>query len=206
MAPESMVGLAALTKGAYFEQLVAADFGGALHEHFNHPDTDIVIDGVAFQIKATDSVGYVNSVADEIPVIATSEVALRTDAINAGYTNEELNEAIDLALDGTVIDIGDTAVDSIMSGLGSIGLLATLKGINHAVKRHENGGAAAEAMFEGVGVAIEGSVSAVFGAAEMGFKVLTSRPSRFVGRVITKGFVKLDNKIFSLGNKDIPKS
>src|SRR5690606_12264920 len=62
ISPESLTGLAALTKGAYFEQLVSADTGGVLFEHFNHPGTDIVIDSVAYQIKATDSVGYVRSV------------------------------------------------------------------------------------------------------------------------------------------------
>ena len=72
---ESLAGLAALTKGAYFEQLVAADNGGHLHEHFNHPGTDITVDGTAFQLKATDSESYVNSVVDGIPVIATSEVS-----------------------------------------------------------------------------------------------------------------------------------
>jgi hypothetical protein len=206
MAPESVAGLASLTKGAYFEQLVAADTGGALHEYFNYPDTDIVIDGVAFQLKATDSAGYVNSVSDEIPVIATSEVALRTDAISSDYSNEELTNAVDLALGGTVVDMGDSAVDSIMSGLGGLGFLATLKGINHAVTKHENGGDAAEAMFEGVGVAIEGTASAFVGAAEIGYKVLASRPSRFVGRMIVKGFVKMDEKLMSSRDKNNQKT
>ena len=193
-------------KGAYFEKLVAPDTGGTLHEHFNHPETDIVIDGVAFQLKATDNTGYVNSVADEIPVIATSEVALRTDAINADYSNEELTNTVDLALGGTIVDMGDSAVDSIMSGVGGLGLLATVKGINHAVTKHKNGGDAAEAIFEGVGVAIESTASAFVGAAEMGYKVLASRPSRFVGRMIVKGFEKMDEKLMSAGNKNNQKN
>ena len=60
------------------EQLIAADTGGELFEHFNHPGSDIVIDGVEYQIKATDSTSYINSVADDIPVISTSEVASET--------------------------------------------------------------------------------------------------------------------------------
>ena len=195
MPAESLAGLAALTKGAYFEQLVAADTGGQLHEHFNQPDTDIVVDGTAFQIKATDSESYVDSVAEGIPVISTSEVALATGSIDSGYSNEELSNTVDLALGGTVVDVGDTAVDAILAGLGGLGFFATLEGLNHAVKKHENGGDGVEAIFEGAGVAIEGTARALVGAAEMGYKVLSSKPSRFVGRMMLKGLVKLDEKM-----------
>ncbi|MCC4272206.1 hypothetical protein LL254_15975 [Marinobacter nauticus] len=195
MPAESLAGLAALTKGAYFEQLVAADTGGQLHEHFNQPDTDIVVDGTAFQIKATDSESYVNSVVEGIPVISTSEIALATGSIDSGYSNEELGNAIDLALGGTVVDVGDTAVDAILAGVGGLGFFATLQGFNHAVKKHENGGDGVEAIFEGAGVAIEGTARALVGAAEMGYKVLSSKPSRFVGRMMLKGLVKLDEKM-----------
>ncbi len=75
MSPESHAGLVSLTKGAYFEQLVANDTGGELFEHFNNPGTDITIDGIEMQIKATDSVSYIATVDDEIPVIATNVVA-----------------------------------------------------------------------------------------------------------------------------------
>jgi hypothetical protein len=194
---ESLAGLAALTKGAYFERLVAADTGGQLHEHFNHTGTDVVIDGTAFQLKATDSEAYVNSVADGIPVIATSEVAWATGSIDSGYTNEELNSAVDLALGGTIVDIGDTTVDAVLAGVGGLGFFATLEGLNHAVKKHENGGDAVEAVFEGAGVAIEGTARALVGAAEMGYKVLSSRPSRFVGRMLLKGAKKLDDKMMA---------
>lgn len=199
LSEESLTGLASLTKGAYFEQLVAGDTGGALFEHFNHPDTDIVIDSVAYQLKATDSASYVNSVDDEIPVIATSEVALQTDAIDSGFSNEEITQAVDLALGDTVIDIGDTAVDAILSGVGGLGVLATLQGINHAAEMHANGGDAVEALFEGAGVAITGTARGLVGAAEMTYNVLASRPSRFVGRLVLKGLKKLDDKMMQAG-------
>lgn len=195
MPAESLAGLAALTKGAYFEQLVASDMGGQLHEHFNNPGTDIVVDGTAFQIKATDSETYIHSVADGIPVIATSEVAIATGSIDSGYSNEELSNATDLALGNTVVDLGDTTVDAVLAGVGGLGFFATLEGLNHAVKKHENGGDGVEAMFEGAGVAIEGTARALVGAAEMGYKVLSSKPSRFVGRMMLKGLVKLDEKM-----------
>lgn len=201
MSPESLAGLVALTKGAYFEQLVASDTGGQLFEHFNHADTDIVIDGVAYQLKATSSVEYVNSVSDEIPVMATSEVAERTGAIDAGYSDKELTSTVDLALGGSVVDIGDSAVDAILAGVGGLGFFATVQGINHAAEKYENGGDAVEALFEGAGVAIEGTARGIVGAAEMGYKVFTSKTSRFIGRGIKRALVKLDNKMMEAADK-----
>lgn len=201
MSSDSLVGLTSLVKGAYFEQLVAEDTGGQLFEHFNNPDTDIVIDGVAFQIKATDSVGYIESVAEGIPVISTSEVALSTGAIDSGFSNEEVTGAVELALGETVVDVGDTAVDAVLSGLGGLGVLATLEGINHAATKHKNGGDGVEAMFEGAGVAIEGTARALVGVAEMGYNVLASRPSRFIGRTILSGLKKLDDKLMEQSDK-----
>jgi hypothetical protein len=187
LSPLSLVGLTSLTKGAYLEQLIAADTGGELFEHFNHPGSDIVIDGVEYQIKATDSTSYINSVADDIPVISTSEVASETGALDSN--------TVDLAMGGTVVDIGDSVVDAIFAGVGGLGLFATIQGINHAVSKHKNGGDGAEAMFDGAGVAIEGTARAFVGAAELSYKALASKPSRFVGRTLLKGLGALEKKI-----------
>lgn len=192
---ESLAGLVALTKGAYFEQLVAADTGGQLHEHFNHADTDIVIDGISFQIKATDSESYIYSVDESIPVIATSEVALTTGVIDGGYSNADITNAVDGALGGSIVDMGDTAGDAILTGLGGLGFFATVNGINHASAKYENGGDAVESIFEGAGVAVEGTARALVGTAEMGYNILASKPSRFVGRTLLKGLEKLDEKL-----------
>ena len=192
---EQLAGLTALAKGAYFEQLVAADTGGRLFEHFNNPETDIMIDGQAFQLKATDSEHYVNSVAAGIPVISTSEVAESTSAIDSGYSNAELESSVDLALGGTVIDASDTALDALLSGIGGLGVFATLQGINHAGKRYEEGADGFEAIFEGTGVAVEGTARAMVNTAEMGFNVLNSRPSRFIGRLLMKAVEKVDEKM-----------
>ena len=97
----------------HLEQLVTNDTGGELFEHFNNPGTDITIDGIEIQIKATDSVSYIASVDDEIPVIVTSEVAEKTDSIDGGYTNAELTTTVEQALGDGVIDAKGTAVDSI---------------------------------------------------------------------------------------------
>ena len=186
MEPESLAGLASLTKGALFEAHVAERTGGTLHEHFNTPDTDITIDGMEFQVKATDSAGYIESVDPEIPVIATSEVAVETGAIDGGMTNADLNSATDLALGGSVVDFPDTAMDAVIGGLSGLGIFATLRGINHAIDRHREGVDKAEAIEEGIGVAVTGTMKATVDLAEMGYKVATSRPSRFLGRQVIK--------------------
>lgn len=198
---EQLVGLASLTKGAYFEQLVAADTGGTLFEHFNNPGTDIVIDGQAFQLKATASAAYVNSVDTDIPVIATSEVAEQTRAIDSGYSNIELEHSVDLTLGGSVVDVKDTAIDALLAGVGGLGFFATIHGINHAGERYKNGGDGVEALFEGAGVAIEGTARALVGTAELGYKVLSSKPSRFIGRTLLAGLKKLDDKMMEAGKK-----
>jgi len=186
MEPESLAGIASLTKGALFEAHVAKSTGGTLHEHSNTPDTDITIDGMEFQVKATDSAGYIESVDPDIPVIATSEVAVETGAIDGGMTNTDLDSATDLALGGSVVDFPDTAMDAVIGGLSGLGIFATLRGINHAIDRHREGVDKAEAIEEGIGVAVTGTMKATVDLAEMGYKVATSRPSRFLGRQVVK--------------------
>ena len=195
MESESLAGLASLTKGAVFEAHVAENTGGILHEHFNAPDTDIVIDGVEFQIKATDSVDYIENVDSDIPVIATSEVAMETGVIDGGMTNAELDSITNLALGGSVIDTADTMSDAILTGLGGIGILATLKGIHHTINLQREGMDKMEAIGEGVEVAIVGTARATVNTAEMGYKVVTSRPIRFLGRQILKIVTGIFNRI-----------
>lgn len=190
---ESLAGLVSLTKGAYFEKLVEADFGGERFEHFNHPDTDILVDGVAYQIKATDSTSYVNSVADHIPVISTTEVARLTGSIDGGYGNEELESAVELALGGSVVDILDTTVDAVLTGVGGLTLIATIRGIHHAATRFKDGGV--DAVLGGLGVAATGTVKNFVDTAELGYKALTSRPSRFVGRMAGRAAGKVVDRI-----------
>ncbi len=199
MGGEQLSGLVSLTKGAYFEKLVENDTGGQLHEHFNHPDTDITIDGIEYQIKATDSLSYINTVDPDIPVISTSEIAEKTNSIDSGYSNEELTESVQLALDGTMIDAGDTAVDVILTGAGSLGIFATIRGINHAGDKIKNGVDKEEAILEGMGVAVTATAKGVVDTAELAYKVASSAPSRAVGRglwAVTKFSGKVIGKSF----------
>jgi hypothetical protein len=122
-------------------------------------------------------------------------VALSTGAIDSGISNNDISDVVDNALGGTVLDVGDTTVDAILSGLGGLGLFATLEGINHATKKYEKNGDVEEAIFEGAGVAIEGTAKALVGTAEMSYKILASRPSRFIGRLLLKICKKIEKKL-----------
>lgn len=183
-----LAGLAALTKGAYFEALVEGDFGGERFEHFNHPDTDIVVDGVAYQIKATDSVDYIESVPDDIPVISTSEIADLTGSIDGGYTNEELTDVVDLAIGGTVVDISDTALDAVFTGIGGVGVLAIIRGVRRASARFRETGDAIASLFEGLSATATATAKTTVNAAELATKsvvgLATSKPAKFTGRVV----------------------
>lgn len=197
LSSDSLAGLSSLAKGAYFEQLVADKTGGQLFEHFNHPDTDITIDGIEMQIKATDSIAYISSVDEDIPIITTSEIADKVGAHDGGYSNEELSKSVELALGGSIIDVEDTTIDAVLTGVGSLGFFATVIGINHAQERFDNGIDGIEAIFDGAGVAIEGTAKGLVDASEMVYNVAMSRPGRFLGRGVLKGLHKLDDKLFT---------
>ncbi len=197
MAPAELAGLGSLAKGAYFERLIESDFGGQRFEHFNHPDTDIVIDGTAYQVKATDSAAYVEGVPDDIPVISTTEIAEITGSIDGGYLNADLTETIDLPLGGTVIDIGDTTVDAVLTGVGGVGIFAILKGVWSGSAHYRETGNALEALSAGLSTTAVSTARTAVNAAEIvgrgtvGF--FRSRPMRFAGRVIAAGSRRMDN-------------
>lgn len=199
MSGSQLAGLASLTKGALFESHVADQFGGELFEHFNHPDTDIVIDGVEYQIKATDSAAYVESVPEDIEVISTSEVAAITGSIDGGLTNVEITESIDLALGGTMIDMGDTALDAVLTGIGGVGLFSLLTGVRHASTKYKETGDIDEAVIAGGTAVVRGTASSVVNVSEIAVKgtvgIVTSKPARFAGRLVGAGFRKIGQKI-----------
>ena len=82
-----------------------------------------------------------------------------------------------------------------------MGIFATIRGINQASARYNEGVEAEEAFLEGVGVAIEGTAKGFVDAGEMLYKAAMSRPSRFVGRSLVKGLVKLDEKLMEEPSK-----
>jgi len=184
MDADKLAGLTNLTKGAYFEQLVADETGGELFEHFNHKDTDIIIDGIEVQLKATDSVGYINSVDNQIQVITTTEVADLTDAIDSGISNTEISETTTDALGGTIIDGTDAVVNTILGSLGGLGLFASLRGFNHTMKRIDQKTDVEEAILEGAEIVIVGTAKGGVDTLEFVFKLITSNPVTFIGKVL----------------------
>ena len=89
----------------YVDQLALQGIESQLFEATNHPITDIAIlnDGdivTELQLKATDSVGYINATINEHPditIVATSEVANSMKGnliINSGIENSALEEAV----------------------------------------------------------------------------------------------------------------
>lgn len=60
-------------------------------------------------------------------------------------------------------------IDYIARG-GQAVFFATLRGINHAIDRHREGVDKAEAVEEGIGVAVTGTMKATVDLAEMGYK------------------------------------
>lgn len=190
MPAESLVGLASLTKGAYFEELVELEMGGERFADFNHPDTDITIDGIAYQIKATDSSAYVDSVADHIPIIATSEVAEETKAIDIGVTDADLSTTIDLALGGEVIDFGDTILDGVTIGLGGVGIVAIIHGAHRAWGSFQSNKNALGALGVGLKTTSVSTLRSAVNLSEMiyrGTRAIVSAPVQLAAMRRSKG-------------------
>lgn len=108
--PESIGGYVNNIKGILFEQqyvekLELEGIHAEMFEETNHPLTDIAIfengDIInEFQLKATESVSYINATLEENPeilIVATSEVAQLMDSdmvIDSGIEESILEEAV----------------------------------------------------------------------------------------------------------------
>jgi hypothetical protein len=111
---ESVGGHANHIKGILFEQeyadnLLAQGVDAELFSTTNHPITDLAIwddDEIVdeLQLKATDSISYIQATIAENPditIVATSEVASNFDSetvIDAGIENAALDDAVSEAL------------------------------------------------------------------------------------------------------------
>lgn len=109
-SPAELQGHVSNIKGILFEQevqdkLYEEGIDSKLFDETNHPDTDMQIleNGSVieeFQLKATDSVSYVNGTLAENPqidIIATSEVANAInseDVIDSGISDAALEEVV----------------------------------------------------------------------------------------------------------------
>ena len=140
-------------KGILFEQEIAETLNNqgvsaSLFELTNHPDSDLMImDGNdiigEFQLKATDSVSYINDTLDknpDIPIITTHEVAQNFNdtslVIDSGINNDVLTDCVtsivsdnnsvisdmanDVANDYLSESVEDCIMDNLLDGLCSI--------------------------------------------------------------------------------------
>lgn len=156
--PDAMLGHISNIKGIVFEQEVVTALNeqgmdAMLFEATNHPVSDIALmsDGdiaAEVQLKASDSVAYINETLAEnpdIPIIVTSEVAdglESTMVIDSGIDNVALNDAVSEVLTGEIANhVGESVVSDVASeGLAElvadvalpispIGIIGTLFGL-----------------------------------------------------------------------------
>lgn len=124
------------------------------------------------------------SVANHIPVISTSEIADAKGLIDGRYTNEALTDGVELVLGGPIIDLSDTALDAVFSGLGFISIIGLVKGIARGANIYRETGNAVEGLTSGVGVTFEESVWAIVNLFELvtrgAMAVSESKPARYL--------------------------
>ncbi|EIX4872569.1 TPA: hypothetical protein I7725_05465 [Vibrio vulnificus] len=130
--PDAMLGHISNIKGIVFEQEVVAALNeqgmdAMLFEATNHPVSDIALmsDGdiaAEVQLKASDSVAYINETLAEnpdIPIIVTSEVAdglESTMVIDSGIDNVALNDVVSEVLTGEIANhVGESVVSDVAS-------------------------------------------------------------------------------------------
>ncbi|MFA0181205.1 hypothetical protein AB4463_12400 [Vibrio cyclitrophicus] len=133
--PDAMSGHISNIKGIVFEQEVVTALNeqgidAMLFDATNHPVSDIALmsDGdiaAEVQLKATDSVAYINETLAEnpdIPIVVTSEVANGCDStmvIDSGIDNVALGDAVSEALSD---EISSHVGESVASDVASEGL------------------------------------------------------------------------------------
>ncbi|WP_229648172.1 hypothetical protein LMH68_018845 [Vibrio sp. F13] len=130
--PDAMSGHISNIKGIVFEQEVVAALNwqgmdAMLFEATNHPVSDIALmsDGdiaAEVQLKATDSVSYINETLAEnsdIPILVTSEVADSFDntlVIDSGIDNAALTDTVSETLAGEMVhSVGESVASDVAS-------------------------------------------------------------------------------------------
>ncbi|WP_305461986.1 hypothetical protein [Photobacterium leiognathi] len=130
--PDAMSGHISNIKGIVFEQEVVnalneQGMDAMLFEATNHPVSDIALMSDAdiaaeVQLKATDSVAYINEALAEnpdIPIIVTSEVANGFDStmvIDSGIDNVALDDAVSEVLTSEIANhVGESVVSDVAS-------------------------------------------------------------------------------------------
>jgi len=132
--PEAMVGHIGNIKGILFEQqyveaLEATGVHAKVFEATNHPTVDIAIfeDGEVInelQLKATNSVAYINTTLEEhpdIPIVVTTEVA----------QNFQSEFVIDSGIEEALLELAitDALVDEVVNPFSPLSLVSWLFGL-----------------------------------------------------------------------------
>ena len=131
---DSMIGHVSNIKGVLFEHqyadlLAARGIDAEIFEATNHPVTDISIldDGEVInelQLKATDSVSYINATLDahpDVAIVTTTEVAASFD--NPMVIDSGIEDAV---LEGAVVD---TLVEDVVNPISPLSALSWLVGL-----------------------------------------------------------------------------
>jgi hypothetical protein len=135
LSQDQLQGVVSNTKGVYHEMLYVDSFSGsgsetevALHPDINNPGSDVVFssDGEIFnevQLKATDSVSYVNEHFEKYPdieVVATDKVASKIDGVeSSGLTNSILEQDVSTSFDQLISgnDVPEAITETVPSSV-----------------------------------------------------------------------------------------
>ncbi|GEM_PF-2260105 len=134
-------------KGIAFEQELARATDGVLHEETNYEGTDLIIEGKEYSVKTGVSNQATNEDLEEgLKVIATSEIAAETEAIDGGMTIEEVTsqvsnglveevlvESADFLLESSKFAIGGT----IFAAVWAIGKLTGVDALEYMEKENK---------------------------------------------------------------------
>ena len=151
LTPEQLQGVVSNTKGVYHEMLyvdsvnsAGVENEAALHSEINYPGSDIVFSKNGevcneVQLKATDSVSYVNEHLEKYPnidVVATEEVAAKMQGVeSSGFSNAALEQDVSTGLDQLISnsDASEAVTETVSSvvtdeafGLGPISIITGL--------------------------------------------------------------------------------
>lgn len=198
---ESITGHISNIKGILFEQqyvqyLHMQDVDASLFALTNYPNVDVSIfeGGISvseLQLKATDSVSYINETIydnPDISVVVTSEVAssfASDQIIDSGISNFDLTSQVSDALFsgrgysdelggisypevGEALDLVDGALDLALAGVGAVGVVAAFSGVKAAIDDYKDNGDIISATGAGVGATVVGAGKTAVNTVKLG--------------------------------------
>ncbi len=124
--PEQMQGMVSLVHGRYFEEIVAEEIGGTLHEAKNHPDTDMTsTTGEEISIKSDDATA---DAIDHVETISPQDLGMDDQALYDTTAN-----TLEGGSNGS-----EALIDGVIASTVSLGTISTIKAASRGVKRWNN--------------------------------------------------------------------